>query len=356
MRLTLVISSLGAGGAERVLTTLACAWAARGHEVTLITQAAAGGHFYPLAEGVAHHALGLSADSTSLAQAVRSNCRRVRALRRAVCATAPDVVISFVDRTNILTLLATRGLGVPVVVSERTHPCAAPLAPPWRLLRGLLYPWAASVVVQTDATRRVLPRRWPCHVIPNPVVAPPPRPPRPSEARLSVVAMGRLDRNKGFASLVDAFARVAPECAEWDLVIWGEGTERVRLERMRDERGLRDRIDLPGRTRDSYAELQRGDLFVLSSLHEGFPNVLCEAMACGLPVLAADCLTGPREIVRDGIDGRLYPAGDTTALASSMRTLMRAPGERERLAARAPEVVGRFSLERILCLWDEVLP
>lgn len=352
MRLTLVIGSMGRGGAEHVLAMLANAWVDRGHAVTLVTLDGAPVTAHALAPGVAHLPLHVARASRSWRTALRHNGERIRSLRRAVAASAPDSVLSFMDRANVLSLLATRGLRVPTCVAIRGNPAFGRLAAPWRALRHVTYPLASRVIVQTSAALASVPRpaRRRAVVIPNPVPAVDPVHPR-AEAR-RVVAMGRLVPEKGFHHLVRAFARVAVPFADWDLVIFGEGPERTRLEAEVASACLGGRVHLPGHADASEAALRSGDVFVLSSVSEGFPNVLGEALALGLPCVATDCAFGPRDLVRPGIDGELVPPGDPGELASVLSRLMGDAALRRRLAARAPEVSRRFSLERVLDLWD----
>jgi len=121
MRLTLVISGLGSGGAERVLCRLADCWVQRGHEVTLLTLSSEQ-PFFQLDTRVRHLALGIDSPSCSRFEALRANVGRLHVLRRAIADSSPDVVVSFLDATNILTIFATLGMRLPVIVSERTDP------------------------------------------------------------------------------------------------------------------------------------------------------------------------------------------------------------------------------------------
>ena len=169
------------------------------------------------------------------------------------------------------------------------------------------------------------------------------------------MAMGRLAQEKGFDLLLDAFALVAGRHPDWTLEIVGEGPLRSHLESYTQKLDLGGRVLMPGFTRQPFDAMRRADLFALSSRCEGFPNVLLEAMACGVAAVSFDCPSGPRHIIRDGVDGTLVPSGDTHALAQSLDRLMGNEAERRRLAARAPEVAVRFGAAKIMSIWEDLV-
>ena len=356
-RLTLVIPSLEAGGAERVLARLANRWAAQSRSVVLLTfDDGSKAPFYALDGSVAHRPLGLAGASSNALAAAAKNIARVRRLRRAIAESRPQAVVSFIDNVNVLALLAARGLGAPVVVSERTDPSMHRIGPFWNAARRCVYPLASAIVVQNEDVKRGFGPRLAekISVIPNPVVAPPAAADGPAAAP-TIAAMGRLGREKGFDLLIEAFARISPRRPEWELEILGEGPERAALEALAGKLGVAGKVRLPGLVQEPAGRLRRAQIFALPSRYEGFPNALCEAMACGLAVVAADCPSGPRAIVRSGRDGILVPPEDADSLASALERLMADPAERRKLGQNALEVVERFGLERVGGLWDELL-
>ncbi len=364
--MALIIPTLCGGGAERVMTRMAGWWAARGTKVMLITFDA-GSPAYPLHPAVQRIALDtislprdLPAESAWPAEA--ANIARLRlALQSclAECAQRPLPVISFLSRMNLRTLLASQGLPCRTIVCERTHAPASPLPEEEEKLRRVLYPLAERVVFQTAATCRwgqSFLEKERCAVIPN-SVDPDPGDMQANFPGLSVcqpffLAAGRLVKLKGFDRLLEAFAPLAPQFPALRLIIAGEGPLRPQLEACIVRLGLEKRVQLPGFTSRLPQLMARALAFVLSSKFEGFPNVLLESLAQGCPAIAFDCPTGPREIIRHGIDGLLVQAGDVRGLAAAMRRLIQEPELRSRLARAAPEVRRRFAEEQIMAQWS----
>ena len=359
MRLTLVIFSLRGGGAERVITLMANHWAAKGWRITLLTyDDGSEDPAYHVDAAVIRKPLGIEGRSPDLIRALVSNVWRLFVIRDAIRDSEPDMVISFLDRVNVRTLIACCGLSVPVIVSERVDPAHHGIGLAWSVLRRISYRRASCVVAQTERAlsyfSRAIQRRG--YVVPNSAPGFVRDNRFESGGRGTVaVAMGRLTRQKGFDQLLRAFSIIAGRHRSWSLVIWGEGPARGELETLRDQLSLQERVFLPGWTSDPFGEMRRGSLFVLSSRYEGFAMVLLEAMACGLPVVSFDCPSGAREIVRHGVDGILVPPADVCALAEAMDRLLGDDAERNRLAARAVEVSARFGEDSVMEMWEAVL-
>jgi glycosyltransferase involved in cell wall biosynthesis len=333
--------------------------------VTLITLTPKTADFYPINPKVKRWALDLVGDSANWLQGLAANLRRVQALRRTLRELKPDNVLGMLTQQAVHTLLAARFTDCRVVVSERIYPPMISVGWLWGLLRRFTYPWAFRVVMLSTGGLHWLETHIPSAkgvVIPNPVLFPLPSsaPVLPVERfilpeRRLLLAVGRLDVQKGFADLLESFGALARRYLSWDLVILGEGPERPRLVQQVAELGLQQRVLLPGRAGNIGDWYDRADLYVMSSHFEGFPNTLAEAMAYGCAAVSYDCDTGPRDIIRHEQDGLLVtPVGDIAALARALDRLMGDDAERERMATRAIEIRERYSMSRILELWDSL--
>jgi GalNAc-alpha-(1->4)-GalNAc-alpha-(1->3)-diNAcBac-PP-undecaprenol alpha-1,4-N-acetyl-D-galactosaminyltransferase len=356
MKITLVIYAMGLGGAQRVMSILANYWATHGWEVTLITLSGnSRPSFYHLESQVKLVQLGIIGDSPSPLTLIFTGWRRIRLLREAIIASKPDVIISFLNTVNVITSIATWQLNIPIVVSEHIYPGFTDVNQVWQILMKLTYRHADLVTLLTESALAFYPaaKGYRSIVMPNPVVTPD-LAIDPERLLVSpmLIAVGRLQPQKGFDLLIRAFSQLQSKYPDWQLTILGEGPIRKELEELRSQLQSIDRIHLPGQVQNVNAYLRQADIFVLSSRFEGFPMSLCEAMACGLPVLSTDCLSGPREIITDGVDGMLVATEDINALADGLDALMSNPTKRQQLAQSAPQILDRFGLEQVMKMWS----
>jgi glycosyltransferase involved in cell wall biosynthesis len=362
--LALVLSDLGGGGAQRRMLTLARAFADRGHRVDVVVTSSEGPFRTELSPAV--RLVPLASRGARLRGIASRRGPRVlasfAALARYFATERPDAVLSTSNPANLACLWArTRArVSLPVVVSVNVHLSAATgerqraWGPLLRTLVRRAYAKADAIVansqgVADDLVRSasVPPER--IAVIHNPVdvTAIRERAREPVEHPWTapggpplVLAVGKLKLQKDFPTLLRAFARVrAAQPAR--LVILGEGEERHRLERLARELGVAADAALPGFVTNPFAWMARAAVLVHPSAWEGFSNVLCEALACGCPVVSTDCPGGSGEILDHGAIGPLVPVGDDRALADAILALLSDPPDPERLRAR----VARFSVD-----------
>lgn len=357
MRITIVTPSLSGGGAERSVVLLSEGFLQKGHTVAVVTLSSEATDSFQLPEGTCRLALDIVADSRHIIQALRNNTRRATILRRAIKATSPDVVMSHMTHTNVLTALALANTSYPLIAVEHSDPAINARGKIWQKMRRLIYPRVTRLISVSKTIDSYFDWLPPAKraVIPNPVKRPEinTRGDHSADSHPKlIVAMGRLIHLKGFDRLLLAFAKVACRHTDWQLLILGEGELKSELQQMIDQLDLVGRVHLPGFVHNPFDLLRNADIFAMASRSEGFPYALLEAMSCSLPVVAMDCPSGPRQIIRPGIDGILVPDGDVLGFANAMERLMSDENERRHLAAHAAEVLERFGLERITAEWE----
>jgi glycosyltransferase involved in cell wall biosynthesis len=324
--IALFLPNFDGGGAERAFVTLARGLADLGHRVDLVAGAAIGplrAEISPLVRVVDLAAPRLAASLPGLVSYLKSE--------------RPERLYSALEGAGILALLARRLAGMralQVVPSIRNTLSdeARQASPKRKLMLRLsrwLYPSADAVLavsqgVAADASRMLGLPSSAITVVRNPTLTPELR----SAAAAPVdhpwfnpksvpviMGCGRLVPQKDFATLIDAFALVRAQ-RPCRLLILGEGPLRPDLVRLADQRGVAAELALPGFDPNPYRFMAKADVFVLSSLFEGSPNVIVQALACGAPVVSTDCPSGPNEILAGVPRGRLVPVGDARRMAS----------------------------------------
>jgi glycosyltransferase involved in cell wall biosynthesis len=251
----------------------------------------------------------------------------------------PTALISFLDHAGVVALWARRLSGTSTRVICTVHNALTTAAPTSSNLRSrimplflrVFYPSADEVVAVSKGVAGELSKatgfpRERIRVIYNPVITDdllsartrtPPHPWLTDGGPPVVLGAGRLTRQKDFESLIRAFAQVRQHRPA-RLLILGEGPERPALEALVQQLGLAAEVSLPGFVRGAHECMAKAAVFVLSSIWEGLPTVLIEALAVGTQVVSTDCPSGPREILRGGELGRLVPPGDLAALTAGI--------------------------------------
>jgi glycosyltransferase involved in cell wall biosynthesis len=208
--------------------------------------------------------------------------------------------------------------------------------------------------VQTQSTANYFPKKFQksIQIIPNPVVTPAKQKTGILNRVKNIISVGSLTPQKNQTTAILMFSKLAPIFPELTLTIYGEGTKRNNLEQLITNLNLKNRVFLPGTTKDINKALLEADLFIFPSEYEGFPNALCEAMAIGLPVIASNC-SGNIDIIRDKIDGRLFPVGDVETLTNIATELIEDYKQRQLLSENAKTVCDRFGVNKIFNTWDK---
>jgi len=371
--LMIVIHGLQGGGAERVLVNLLRGLNRTDFSITLVLYE--GICSYPMPDNIQLKVLGIPA-GRNLFSLGAGFLRKILALTGLIRKQRPDIVFSFLSSTNAAAILAAliAGTGAKVLVSEHTFPSVNLANERFGNITARiitrLYPRADRIIavsqgIKNDLIKNFGAREDTINVIHNPFdlddirrlgserVDHPWFVPSGSEDKPLIVSAGRLTKQKGYPFLLRAFARVRTT-VPCRLVILGEGPDRASLERLASDLGIEADVSLPGFQDNPYAYMARAAVFTLSSLYEGFGNVLVEAMALGTPVVSTACPSGPDEIIREGISGLLVPTGDEEALAAAILRVLSDEELRAVLSNGGRERAESFAINKIAAEYNRM--
>lgn len=345
LSVSLFLPSLAIGGAEKVLLNVSEVLADQNHDVEFVLVNAEGGFLDDVPSGVSITELGASRVLTATPGLIKH-------LRE----SDPDVLLSTTQPANVISLWATLTPGVTtrhIVRVARPESVAAVVENNTRkdrltaTLARWFYPFADDVVaisngVADDVLENTRVDEKDLHIIYNPVVDDemaekadePVDHPHFARDGDVILGVGRLVDQKGFPTLIRAFERLRKN-RDMKLVIVGDGPLRTQLEELIAELGLENHVDLPGFSDNPYKYMKQADVFVNSAKHEGFGNVIVEAMACGTPVVATDCPGAPNEILDGGEFGELVPVGDEAKMAEGITRALDSKTNSESLIDRA---------------------
>jgi len=356
MKVIFVIGSMSSGGAERVISEMSNYWAKKGWEITIITIGATKEKkdFYTLEKSINRVDLSLEPPKSKVATGFNL-CILSYKIRAFIKKSKPDAVISFISASNVIVLMALLGIKLKKIISDRTDPNADTTG---FFIKRITYPLADALVVQTDGVKsfyRGIPNLK-ILSIPNPITEPTFNNSKKIKFnKPTIVAVGSLKvAVKGFDLLIEAFAGISKKNLDWNLVILGEGKDRKILETLIKNYNLQDRIFLPGVIDNPRNTIVNADIFVLSSLIEGFPNVLIEAMSVGLPCISFDCASGPNEIIENNTNGILVEVGNVKLLQYSIERLIGSKTLRKKLGDRAKkDSIDRYYIDKVINKWEK---
>lgn len=357
-RIAIFISFSGQGGVEHMVGKLAGGFLDAGLAVDLVLARAEGEHLATLPEGVRIVKLG-----------VRHTLLALPGLVRYLRTCQPDALLAAKERAIRIAILARWLSGSKARLAGRLGTTVSAALKDKSALRRwfwysgmkLFHPCMDTVIAVSQGVKddiRAITGLPDDHirVIPNPVITPDlyqkaaeaVRHPWLETSDIPVImGMGRLTRQKGFPDLIRAFAQLRQHIPA-RLILIGEGKDRGSLQELAETLGVAADVELIGFRQNPYPLVARASLFVLSSLWEGSPNVLTEALALGRPVVATDCPSGPREVLAGGQFGPLVPVGDVAALAQAMRATLEKPLDATTLQSAVTEYTVARSSRRYM--------
>ena len=363
IKITFVLASLGSGGAERVVSLLANKMAEQGHQVEIIC----------LKFNDIYYQTDPRVRVTLAMQQTKNRLTELFWLRKYVKRQKSDVVIPFTEGVYCFTILSLLGTGIPIIASERLDPAAMSLTR--KLLKRLLLPYADWLVVQTQSIKEYFPKKIQAKtsIIYNPVVTEVFKSPdglhvqgaNPASSVQSsntpiegmgqeklnrIISVGRLYPQKNQEMMIRAFAKVADEFPDWQLVIFGEGPLRAELEFLVSSFKLEGRVLLPGRTEHVIEELRKSKIFCMSSDYEGMSNSMIEAICVGLPIVTTD-VSGVKELIEDGENGFVVPCGDVNEMETALLKLLSDDTLRQAFAAKNSSKKVLFKLDNVVKQW-----
>lgn len=355
-RIALFISSLQKGGSERVMVNLAEYFHERKYDVVLVTQYRMERE-YSISPEIRRVC---SEPDASMMRGgrVKNFLVRFSVLRDIWKAYRPDIILSFLGKNNLMAVATAAFLPSKVVVSVRGEPTMEYEGKRMQLIAKLVFRFADGVVLQTERARAFFPKavRRKSVILPNPLNPQFLNRTIRAEREELIVTAGRLDENKNHAMLIHAFAKIAEEYPAVKLVIYGDGVLRAALEMLVAEKGLSNRITLPGNVNDVAEHICKARIFTLTSNTEGMPNSIMEAMALGIPVIATDCpCGGPAALIENGVNGLLVPVGDAFALADAFRRIFEDREFELKLRENACRITEKLAPDKVNKAWEEYL-
>tara|TARA_R110002012_G_scaffold263456_2_gene446479 strand:+ start:142467 stop:143528 length:1062 start_codon:yes stop_codon:yes gene_type:complete len=343
MKITLIIPTFLQGGMERIMSELANFWAKEGHSVDIIFLV----HhapFFTIHQKVNSISMPEFEYKKTLFSKFIYSIRLFFYLRNRIRKFSPDITLSFGEGYNSFVLLSTIGLKKSVYISDRSNPLA-PLSPMLNFFQKQLYPKAKGIFAQTTFAKEILYKKTQHSniiLLPNPVKV---IEDLNLEKKNIILNVGRLVWEKDQLTLIRIFNKISNE--EWQLHIVGDGPLRSEIENEIIKLNLQKKVILHGSQRNLSKYFSSAKIFAFTSLSEGYPNALCEAMAFPLACISFDCNAGPRDIIKNDINGLLITSGDFKKYQKELNKLMNSSKLQNDLKMESIKIIENQTIDRI---------
>ncbi len=344
-KLFLIIPTLRNGGAERVISELANEFI-KTNEVHLVTLFSSD-HFYYLDPNIMIH--NISDRDKMKKVTIITHIKTILSLRSFLKIQKPDIIVSFMEYCNLVCMLSSFNLNIKVFISDRNN-IQKRTTIINDILKKHLYKYATGIIAQTCDVKNILIKKTGnknIKVIPNPI----------KEIQINtkfskeniILNVGRLVPEKGQKNLINIFHQANRQ--DWKLIIIGEGRLRNELERQIKELNLCDSVILPGNTQNIDEWYNRAKIFAFTSISEGFPNALLEAMGAGLPCISYDCDFGAKDIIRHNENGYLVNINDTSSFVNFINLLIHNEELRVKIGYKALKTNRQYNLSKIATIY-----
>lgn len=356
LHVAMLIGALTKGGTERVLVNLSEYLVNNGVKVTVVTQYQKESE-YPLNSNVKRVISDITEKECSKSRIINFK-RRFFKLRNIWKQEKPDVILSFIGKNNMMAILTSRLLKIPVAVSVRGEPTMEYYNSWMRFMARHLFKMADGVILQTKQCYDFFPEavRKKAVILKNPMNGSFFKDRYEGDREKTLVSVGRLDANKNHEMLIRAFAGIADRYPEYKLIIYGEGELREYLTGLVSELRMQEKVFLPGAISNVQDAIYKTRVFILPSNTEGVPNTLIEAMILGLTVIATDCpCGGPADLIEHGVNGLLTPVGDVEKMKDNLQVALNDLQNSDLMGRNAAKTSDIYRPEKNYKEWENYL-
>jgi len=344
MKISFLVPSLSSGGAERTVVYLSAFFFDKGHEVEIIN--ISGDIFYELDKSVKYTSLNISSNSKNVVERIVNIAKRLVSLNSHLNKVKPDAVVCLLPETAKYVLSLHKRRKFALITSERNNPELDGN----NELKQKIFMQSDGIVFQTIRAKNwysdsIQKKSIVIHnAVGNDFVY---QVPEISERKNKISAIGRLANQKDYPTLFKAFKKITEKHSNYSLEIFGNGPEEDKLKCLAAELGISEKVKFMGIHKDAILQIADSACYVMSSVYEGMPNALMEAMAVGLPCVSTDCPNGPAELIISGENGLLVPVGDSDVLASAILRMIDDKPFAEACGKNARKILDTHSVELI---------